>query len=70
MTTTKGETIIDHHGRIMFYCGSCGTPLTADDFFDLGLRLPDYGEERDDYCQAELIDKISHIDCLRAARTG
>ncbi len=65
---TKSEAIVDHHGRIMFYCGACGTPLTTDDFFELGLRLPEHGEEHGEYCEAELIDKITHVDCLRATR--
>lgn len=70
MTSSAREAIIDHQGRIMFYCSSCGTPLTKDDFFEIGLRLPDYGETAGDYAEAELLDTISHIDCLRAARAG
>ncbi|HXK32872.1 MAG TPA: hypothetical protein VNM91_02530 [Dehalococcoidia bacterium] len=54
----------------MFRCRSCGEPLTADDFFHLGMRLPDEGEERDDYCAAELIDDATHVNCLRVRRAG
>jgi len=67
---TVRDPILDFHGQIMFFCGACGEPLTHDDFYEIGLRLPDQGETRDDYCEAELIDKIEHVDCLRSARTG
>ena len=64
------DPIVDFSGRIMFLCAACGAPMTRDDFFEIGLRLPDQGESREDYCDAELIDRITHVDCLRAARTG
>lgn len=64
------DPILDFHGRIMFYCASCGVPLTADDFFELGMRLPDHGETHDDYFEAELLERLSHVDCLRAARAS
>lgn len=60
--------IVDTAGRPMFYCTGCGSPLTHDDFFDLGMRLPDAGESREDYCDAELIDAVVHLRCLRAAK--
>lgn len=66
MTMTH-QPIIDFSGRIMFFCAACGVPLTADDFFQIGLRLPDHGESLDDYCEAELLDSVMHIDCLHAA---
>jgi hypothetical protein len=69
MTMTH-DPIVDSSGRIMFFCAACGTPMTRDHFFEIGLRLPDQGESRDDYCDAELIDSVMHVDCLRAARTG
>ena len=68
--SSSSSPILDYHGRIMFYCRACGAPITSDDFFHLGLRLPDAGESKDDYCDAELIDSIEHVDCLRAARAG
>lgn len=54
----------------MFECTRCGEALTADDFFSLGLRLPDEGESRDDYCEAELMDDAAHRDCAAARRAG
>ena len=68
--TTTSRAIADHHGRIIFRCPACGEPLTADDFFDLGLRLPDDGETRDDYFAAELLDDLSHATCSRARIVG
>lgn len=64
------EPVRDFRGAVMFRCRSCGEPLTADDFFHLGMRLPDEGEERDDYCAAELIDDATHVNCLRVRRAG
>jgi hypothetical protein len=69
MTMTR-EPIVDFSGRIMFFCTACGAPMTRDDFFEIGLRLPDSGESHDDYCDAELIDGVMHVDCLRSARAG
>jgi hypothetical protein len=40
--------------------------MTRDDFFDLGLRLPE-GESREEYCDAELIDVVEHLRCGSAA---
>lgn len=68
MTTTS--PIADQHGRVMFYCSRCKQPMTIEDFFDLGLRLPDRWETASDYCDAELIDSFEHPDCLRAERAG
>jgi hypothetical protein len=62
--------ILDQHGRVMFYCADCGRPLTSDDFFELGLRLPNRWETPGDYQDAELIDKFQHLECLRAAKAG
>ena len=64
------QPIADAAGRPMFTCNRCGRALTADDFFELGLRLPDDGESRDDYCDAELIDYVDHAACAAAARAG
>jgi len=68
--SSASSPILDRHGRIMFNCRACGAPITSDDFFDLGLRLPEPGESKDDFCDRELIDAIEHMDCLRAARAG
>ena len=62
--------ILDQHGRVMFHCGACGGAISGDDFFQLGLRLPERGESADDYCDAELLDRIDHAGCARSARTG
>jgi len=62
--------VLDQHGRVMFQCGHCGTPISQNDFFDLGLRLPDMGETKEEYCDAELINTVEHVDCLRADRAG
>lgn len=64
------DIVTDFRGRVLFYCGTCGAALTKDDFFDMSLRLPRQTESRDDYCEAELIDEMSHTACLRAARAG
>ena len=69
MATTNAP-ILDERGRAMFHCGACGGAISVDDFFQLGLRLPDRGESADDYRDAELLDRIDHVDCLRAARAG
>jgi hypothetical protein len=54
----------------MFHCRICGAPLTKDDFFDLGVRQPEPGETKDDYCDAELIDYLEHAGCLRSERAS
>ena len=50
-------------GQPMFVCVRCGVPLTKDGLVDLGLRLPDAGESRDDSMDAELIDAVRHAMC-------
>lgn len=64
------NAILDRDGTPIFVCANCGGPITTDDLFDLGLRVPDDGESRDDYFAAELLDSLSHVDCGRGARTG
>jgi len=54
----------------MFVCPDCGEALTADDVFEHGLRLPDCGETRDEYFEAELLDNLGHVSCLRARRAS
>jgi hypothetical protein len=64
------KTILDEAGRVMFRCGTCGGAISDDDFFEIGLRLPESGESADDYCDAELIERIDHVACGRPARAG
>jgi hypothetical protein len=68
--STVSDAVTDFRGAVMFHCGVCGAALTKDDFFDMSLRLPDAGESKDAYCEDELIDRMSHTACLRAARAG
>jgi hypothetical protein len=63
-------TVTDYRGRPILHCSRCGRALTADDFFALGLRLPDDGESREEYCEAELIDGAVHGDCALARQAG
>jgi hypothetical protein len=70
MTSSTRDAVVDYRGRIMFYCGVCAAPITKDDFFHLGLRFPDADESKDDYCESELIDSVTHPACLRASRAG
>jgi hypothetical protein len=69
MPTTE-TPILDERGSVMFHCGACGGAISIDDFVQLGLRLPDRGESADDCRDAELLDRIDHVDCSRAARAG
>jgi len=69
MPTTE-TPILDEHGRVMFRCSTCDGAISVDDFFQLGLRLPERGESADDYRDAELLDRIDHADCSQAARAG
>jgi hypothetical protein len=66
----NSEPIRDLHGRVMFNCASCGVPLTEDDFFEQGLRTPRHDESREEYLDAELLDLITHDDCMKALRAG
>ena len=69
MPTTE-TPILDERGRVMFHCGACDGAILVDDFFQLGLRLPERGESADDYRDAELLDRIDHVDCSPAGRAG
>ncbi len=62
--------LLDERGRVMFHCGRCGGAISADEFFQLGLRLPERGESADDYRDAELLDRMDHVDCSRSVRAG
>jgi len=64
------EPIRDLQGRVMFYCAACGLPLTEDDFFYQGFRMPRYDESFEDYMDAELFDRVTHDDCMKALRAG
>jgi len=70
MASPTTDAVIDHQGRIMFLCAACGLPITKSDLFELGLRLPDPGESKDDYCASELIDSLTHGDCPTSARAA
>ena len=56
--------------RFTLTCSSCGLPITTDDLFDLELRTPDDGESQDDYFSAELLDDLTHANCIRAKGAG
>ena len=64
------NAIFDQQGRVLFTCVSCGQPITTDEFFDLGLRLPADDESQDDYFSAELLDELNHTSCTQANRAG
>ena len=68
--TIARNAILDRNGRVMYFCSRCHQPVTTDDFFELGLRLPDDGETQDDYYSAELLDDLRHVDCSRAQQAG
>lgn len=70
MTSSAQDAVVDFRGRIMFHCSVCGAAITKDDFFHIGLRFPDPDETKDDYCEAELVDTVTHPRCLTAARAG
>jgi hypothetical protein len=67
---TEHEPLVDHLGRIMFYCRHCKAPITRSDILDFGARLPDYGEPADDYLDSQLLDGIEHTRCITAAKAG
>lgn len=57
------EPLLDHLGRVMFYCPNCGGAVARADILDLGLRLPDNGETAGEYLDAELLDGVEHSQC-------
>ncbi|HWQ28929.1 MAG TPA: hypothetical protein VNN12_07890 [Dehalococcoidia bacterium] len=61
------EIVRDHRGRPFMTCVACGAPLRKEDFWNAGLRLPEYGETAEEYCDAELLDDLRHAACLSAA---
>ena len=70
MSTTSDAIIVDADGSAMFLCRRCETPLTERDFFDLGMRMPERGESRDEYYDAELLDEIVHERCVSALQAA
>lgn len=66
MAEVANRIIADAHGQPLFRCSICGIPMTARDFADLGLRVPEHGETRQEYCDAELIDDLAHKGCMKA----
>ena len=70
MTTSSGTVIRDTHALPMFHCSRCGEAMTQEEFFALGMRLPDTGESRDDYCDTELLDAVTHLGCLESAHAS
>ncbi len=60
------QPLLDRYGRAMFLCRACGEAMTSDDFFALGLRLPEFGETSEEYCDAELVDEVEHESCARS----
>ena len=49
-----------------FVCDRCHRPLAEEDFSEVGLRLPDFGEGRADYYDAQLLDELVHVVCPAA----
>jgi hypothetical protein len=68
MSTTTDAPMVDAHGNADFLCSRCKRSLTERDFFDLGMRMPDGGETRDEYFDAELLDEIVHESCVAAGQ--
>jgi hypothetical protein len=66
----QSSIVKDRLGHVLFSCMKCGRPLDADDFFELGMRLPHPAESRDEYFDAELVDSASHASCIRAERAS
>jgi hypothetical protein len=66
MAEMANRIIADAQGRPFFRCSVCGTPMTVRDFTDLGLRVPEHGEAREEYCDAELLDDVAHKRCVEA----
>jgi hypothetical protein len=65
----QAEGIVrDQRGSPLFRCSLCGAPLTVVDFGRQALRCPESGETAQDYLDAEVIDELSHYDCVSAAR--
>jgi hypothetical protein len=68
--STDANPVLDRNGNVMFRCSDCGTPISDADILDLGMRLPDPGEDADDYLDAELIDCFRHERCVATVRVS
>lgn len=60
------EVLLGPDKRPMFVCAVCGRALTRDDIFELGLRLPEPGETREEYAETDLVDAVEHIACAES----
>jgi len=70
LMTTQTDALLDLAGRPLFRCSACGEAIGEGDIIDQGLRLPEPGESRDEYMEAELVDEFRHRDCLASRRAG
>lgn len=61
------DTTTNARPEALFTCPICGRPVLESDYFELGMRPPDPGETRDEYCDAELVDEIQHAACVLSA---
>jgi hypothetical protein len=68
--TSSPAALLDRHGHVTFHCRSCGAAVSAEDFFEVGRRLPDPVERAGEYCDAKLIDGVEHVACSRPAPGG
>jgi hypothetical protein len=64
------EPVVDHLGRVMFYCRLCGAPIRSSDIISFGARLPEHGETAEDYLDAQLLEGIEHPRCVADAKAG
>jgi hypothetical protein len=62
--------ILDRQGRPLLACSRCKGPISEEDVFAQGLRLPDPGESADDYFEAELLDELHHVNCTVAQQAS
>lgn len=60
------STLSTSRHRQRLFCSGCGSPLSAADLDDFGLRTPEPGESSEDYCDAELLDplELRHLGCV------
>ena len=57
------SALLETSDDLLMFCRECGTDLSEADLADLGLRLPEPGEE---YCDSVMIDpaELRHLGCL------
>ncbi len=62
------STLSTNSRRQRLLCSGCGSPLSAADLDDFGLRTPEPGESSEDYCDAELLDplELRHLGCMES----